>query len=119
LPGLIDASVWIAPTRCAFCPFSDGTRTYRSSALTIPVVTVLVSPRGEPSATTGSPTWRFSDFPSVIAGRSVASFALITARSVSGSLPTIVASEVSPSVRRIETVPPFAATLMTWLLVRM
>jgi hypothetical protein len=54
--GLIDASVWIAPTRCAVPPLSDGTRTYLFSALTIPAVTVLVSPSGEPSATTGSPT---------------------------------------------------------------
>src|SRR5581483_456816 len=49
LPGLIDASVWIAPTRCAEPPFSDGTRTYRLSALTIPDVTELVRPSGDPS----------------------------------------------------------------------
>jgi hypothetical protein len=38
---------------------------------------------------------------------------LITARSASGSLPTIVASAFLPSVRRIESVPPPAATLIT------
>src|SRR5262249_50236714 len=26
-PGLIEASVWIAPTSCAFWPLADGTRT--------------------------------------------------------------------------------------------
>ncbi len=101
------------PPRCAAWPFSPGTRTYRLSALTIPVVTVLVSPSGDPSATTGWPTWSESDSPRVMGRRSEAASDLITARSVSGSLPTIVAPAFLPSVRRIESVPPPAATLIT------
>src|SRR5581483_2176658 len=110
---------WIAPTRCAEPPFSDGTRTYRLSALTIPDVTELVRPSGDPSATTGWPTRSDSDSPIAIGGRPDASFARITARSVSGSRPTIAASDASPSSRSTVTVPTPAAGLMTWLLVRM
>src|SRR5262249_3956973 len=65
-PGLIEASVWTAETSNADLSFSPGTCTVRSSALTIPAVTVLVKPRGDPSATTGWPTRTASDEPSAI-----------------------------------------------------
>jgi hypothetical protein len=53
LPGLIAASVWTAETSSAVLPSSAGTATVRSSALTMPLVTVLDSPSGAPRATTG------------------------------------------------------------------
>jgi hypothetical protein len=53
------------------------------------------------------------DSPRETTGRFDASLALITARSVRGSLPTIVAAVVSPSLARIETVPPLPAGAIT------
>ena len=52
LPLLIAASVWIAPSR----PKLAGDWIVRSSALTIPLVTVPARPNGLPIAITGSPT---------------------------------------------------------------
>src|SRR3954470_21695431 len=118
LPGLIAASVWIAPIRWCVTP-SPGTGTYRSRALTIPEVTVLARPSGAPSATTGWPTCRPAEDPTPITGKFfAASDALTTARSVLGSRPTMVAPEVWPSLYRTDTVPPEAAGEMTWSLVR-
>ena len=51
LPGLIDASVCTASCRRPL-----PSRTSRSSALTMPAVTVPDRPNGEPTASTGSPT---------------------------------------------------------------
>lgn len=99
LPGLSDASVWMAlyvvvdspvsplnccppnsnghcrPPPCCSCPWpwlwswplspSLATVTSRSSAETMPLVTVPVSPSGEPIATTSSPTATLEESPSV------------------------------------------------------
>ena len=62
LPGLIAASVWIALMN-AVSP-SPPAVTGRLSALTMPVVTVPLRPRGEPTAMTESPTLSASDEPS-------------------------------------------------------
>jgi len=84
----------------------------RSSALTIPIVTVSGSPNGAPIATTPSPTCAFDESPrasgcSSLAGASTFS----TARSVEGSSATTVAGYVEPSTKAtlIELVP-----LTTW-----
>ena len=70
LPGLIDASIWIAfvTTRseeaCESCDeesSSTETSTGRLSAETMPVVTVFDRPRGAPIAMTGAPTSRFAE----------------------------------------------------------
>src|SRR5690349_10701209 len=66
LPGLMAASVCTADTSNAWRLFSPGTCTVRSSALTMPDVTVLDKPSGAPSATTGWPTFNASDDPSGI-----------------------------------------------------
>ena len=59
-PWLIGASTWIeSPIVKSF-----GESMLRWSALTIPLVTVCESPKGLPIATTGSPTWTASEFPS-------------------------------------------------------
>ncbi|MEJ7706321.1 MAG: hypothetical protein WKF82_02965 [Nocardioidaceae bacterium] len=65
LPGLMAASVWIAGNTVAGS-FADAPRvvTGRLSALTIPVVTVLSRPKGDPSAMTCSPTDTSSELPS-------------------------------------------------------
>ena len=95
LPGLSEASVWMAlyvvvdepvsplywlppnsngqppppcrpgPACLALVPRSLGTVTSRSSAETMPLVTVPVRPSGEPIATTSSPTLTLSESPSV------------------------------------------------------
>ena len=84
----------------------------------MPVVTVLARPSGLPTAMTGSPTVTFEESPSADGLRSSgASFSLMTARSVVGSVPTIVASNRRPSVSVTCTSPYAPAT--TWLLVTM
>ena len=69
-------------------------------------------------ATTPSPTPRASESPMAAGVRSLTSSAWITARSVTGSVPTMVASAVVPSSKLTESSPPSAATSTTWLLVR-
>ncbi len=86
----------------------------------MPLVTVASRPKGEPIATTPSPTPRLADLPMVAAWRSETPVALMTAVSVSGSVPRISASAVVPSAKDTlnEAAPP-AAMSTTWLLVRM
>ena len=90
-------------------------RPERPSAETMPEVTVWPKPKGLPIASTMSPTRSVSEEPKVVAGRSVAS-TCSTARSVSGSLPTTLASSFLPS--ESDTSISSAAST-TWLLVRM
>ena len=79
----------------------------------MPLVTVCSNPRGEPIAIAISPTRTERDAPIRANGRSAA-WIRITARSVSGSSPTSVASNWRPSGRltSIDAAPP-----ATWLLV--
>ena len=64
----------------------------------MPVVTVASRPNGEPIATTDWPTWSESEEPMVAGVRPLTSSAWITAVSVSGSVPTIVALACEPSL---------------------
>src|SRR5680860_963373 len=96
------------------CPTETG----RLSAETMPLVTVASRPNGEPIATTSSPTSIVSEVLSVAGDRPDTSCALITARSVRGSVPRISASALDPSSKLTDTDPPAAATSTTWLLVR-
>ena len=77
---MIAASVWIA---LMYDESSDvlPVVTGRFSALTMPDVTVELSPSGAPIATTGSPTRRFRDLPSDAGLRSSAPATWRTARS--------------------------------------
>ena len=70
----------------------------RLSELTMPSVTVLASPRGEPMATAVSPTFNLLESANS-AGWKVASplSILMTARSDIGSVPTISAGKILPS----------------------
>jgi hypothetical protein len=90
----------------------------RPSALTMPVVTVLDSPSGAPSATTGCPIRRSDEFPTEIECRSDFPLTRTTARSVDASRPVIVACAVVPSLNRTSSAPPITGKI-TWLLVRM
>ena len=63
LPGLIAASVWI---RCSIGGLPGPPSSVRSSAETMPVVTVPDSPSGEPMAATAWPSFRLADVPSAI-----------------------------------------------------
>ena len=120
LPGLMAASVWIALNSGLRSPFSPGTSTVRLSALTMPVVTVPDRPSGEPMAMTRSPTTSPRDSPSVAAGSCESDCTCRTARSVTGSRPTIFAAiSCSPASRVTVISPPPAADSTTWLLVRM
>ena len=65
LPGLIAASVWIAGYVVLLPCASGPTSTGRFRALTMPLVTVALRPKGEPIATTLSPTSRLLDLPMV------------------------------------------------------
>jgi hypothetical protein len=104
LPGLIAASVWMAEASSAV-PASDGTRTVRPRALTIPVVTVLDSPSGAPSAMTGWPTDNRAEEPISMVCSDRATSTFRTARSVSGSRPVIRAGTVTPSSNTTPTCP--------------
>lgn len=80
----------------------------------MPLVTVPVRPSGEPIATTWSPTATAEESPSVAVFSPLAPRSLISARSLSGSVPTTSAVYVLPvlSVTLIDEAPE-----MTWLLV--
>jgi len=94
LPGLIAASVWIAPVIVK--PF--GAWMLRPTWLTIPVVTVSGRLNGLPIATTGSPTWASEEFASGIGCSSEAGTSTwMTATSVDGSVPSTLAVAVRPS----------------------
>ena len=64
----------------------------RSSALTMPVVTVFGRSSGAPIATVVSPTLRSLEFAKVAGVSPEAPVSLITARSFSGSVPTTFAA---------------------------
>ena len=71
LPGLTAASIWIALVTVASLPFSPEVETGRSTAETMPVVTVLARPSGLPTAMTGWPTTTFDESPNAAGLRSV------------------------------------------------
>ncbi|MBS1136080.1 MAG: putative serine protease MucD domain protein [Proteobacteria bacterium] len=106
LPGLMATSVWMKGTNV-----SCGSE--RPLALTMPAVTELSKPKGEPMATTHSPTRSLVGSPIRTAGRPVASI-LIRAMSVRLSAPMTLAlnSRLSPSLTRISS-----ADSTTWALV--
>ena len=68
-------------------------------------------------ATTGCPTFSEAESPIVAGVSPLAPWAWTTARSVTGSRPTIVASYVVPVEVTTEIEPPSAAAATTWLLV--
>ena len=83
LPGLIGASVWIAPGIVQ--PFGA---LIERPALTIPEVTVSGRLNGLPIATTSSPTWAVEESANVSGCSSEAGAStLITPTSVDGSVP--------------------------------
>src|SRR5438309_7151596 len=108
-PGLIAASVWIKSSYSAMPTLA------RPTALTIPIVTVWLRPKGLPMASTYSPTWSLSESAQGMTGRSLAS-TWMTAMSVLGSVPTTLAlsSRLSESRTRISS-----AFETTWLFVMM
>src|SRR5215468_2494570 len=113
LPGLMAASVWIADTSSAVVLSSPGTWMVRSRALTMPAVTVSDRPSGAPITTTGWPTTADADEPSWITLSWCEGWTLMTARSVSGSLPVICAGAVVPLENCTSIEPPSAASAMT------
>jgi len=100
-------SVWMKGTK-----FSCGSE--RPFALTIPAVTVLSKPNGEPIASTHSPTLSFDGSPNRTAGSPVASI-LMSAMSVRLSAPITFAlnSRLSVNLTVISSAPS-----TTWALVR-
>ena len=88
----------------------------RFLALTIPAVTVLLSPNGFPTATTQSPTRRRSESPRLTAVRVSLGSIFTRAMSVLGSRPMILAGYSCLLVR--VTVSSLAPST-TWLLVTM
>ncbi len=75
----------------------------RLSVETMPSVTVPVRPSGEPIATAVSPTLSLPESPRVAGTSPVGLSILITARSDSGSVPTILAVKTLPSLVRTST----------------
>ena len=106
LPWLMAASVWIME--------ATPSPIWRALALTIPAVTVLLSPSGLPTASTHSPIFTLSELAMTMAGRSLASI-LMSARSVVLSAPMIRA-EYSLEFSFKVTVNSSAPST-TWLLV--
>ena len=121
LPGLIGASVWMAPYTDAWLGSdASGMITGRCRALMMPAVTVPSRPYGDPTAATAWPTSAWSESPISMTGRSLASVTLSRARSVLGSRPTSSASALVPSLKEtVRVAPPVSATATTWLLVMM
>ena len=85
----------------------------RCLALTMPAVTVLSSPKGEPMAITHSPTFSALTSPIFTAGRPVASI-FTTATSVRLSAPMILAlnSRLSVSVTMTSSAPSTTCALV-------
>jgi len=83
------ALVWIMPGIVVPWPVTwlGGSGIVRSSALTMPDVTVRVNPIGFPIASTVWPTFSLDESPRAITGRSGA-LIWMTARSSNGSWPT-------------------------------
>src|SRR3954470_10417410 len=106
---------------CGSCCYgaSAAVVTGRFSALTTPVVVVLDRPSGLPIAMTGSPTRTWEESANVAGTRSFGGcWMAITARSVAGSVPTIVALYVRPSASTTEmAAPALLPAATTWLLV--
>ena len=90
LPGLMAASVWMKFWK------RELPASLRSSALTMPAVTVWPTLKGLPMASTTSPTCSARTSPSATTG-SWSSSIFSTAMSVSGSLPTRRARVWRPS----------------------
>ncbi len=84
----------------------------------MPLVTVASSPNGDPIATTFSPTAIFFDVLMVAGCRPDTPSALMTARSVTGSVPMTRAFLAVPSLKLTDISPCWPATEATWLLVR-
>ena len=104
LPGLIATSVWISGSRS---PVS------RDLALTMPAVTVLSRPNGEPIAITHSPTLSLETSPRRTVGSPVASI-LTSATSERLSAPIVLALNSRLSARVTIT---SSAPSTTWALV--
>src|SRR5215218_5208644 len=100
-------------------PPDPAVSTPRWRALTMPAVTEPSSPSELPTASTVSPTSRASLSPRVAAFSPETPWALTTARSVAGSVPTTLAATVLPSLSWTVMRPPPAASSTTWLLVTM
>ena len=98
LPWLIAASVWIPSITVSVSEPSPDSGTGRFSALMMPTVTVLRSPRGAPAATTCSPTWSRSESPRRATVRLSTLSTFSTAISVLGSRPTIFVGTTLPSL---------------------
>ena len=110
LPGLRAASVWMTSSISR----PEVARSDRPSAETMPAVTVDSKPSGLPIATTSWPRLRALELPSVAAGVPAGSSVRSSARSVSGSSPSTLASAWPPPAkeRRTRRTPP-----TTWELV--
>jgi hypothetical protein len=87
----MEASVWM---KWSYGPWPIA----RPLALTIPAVTVLLSPNGLPMATTQSPTSSASESPSFATGSGSLLSIFSTARSVFGSRPRTLAGSSRPSL---------------------
>src|SRR4051794_1189192 len=110
LPGLRAASVWMTLSMMRVAArLRAGSE--RPSAETTPAVTEPANPLGLPIATTSWPTRSLSASPRVAATRSRAS-ARSTARSESGSAPTISNENSRPSVK--DALPRWRAPATTW-----
>lgn len=106
LPGFTATSVWMKGTR-----LSSGNE--RPLALTTPAVTLFSKPKGEPMASTHSPTCRSRVLPRRTVGRFLASI-LSTVTSVLGSAPSTLARN---SRRSVSLTVTSVAPRTTWALV--
>ena len=85
----------------------------------MPAVTVAFRPNGLPMASTQSPTCMLSELPSLAAGKDLFMSILITARSVSWSVPTTLASCSTVGGSSCSRTRMRSAFSTTWRLVTM
>ena len=106
LPGFTAASVWMKGTASRF---GSPERFSRPRALTMPAVTVLLKPNGEPIAMTHSPTRSLRVSAILTTGRSLAS-TLMTATSLRVSAPITLAISSRRSLKRTVISSAFSTT---------
>ena len=108
LPGLIAASVWIVSR----IMYPSSVWRGRARPDTIPVVRVRSKPKGLPMASTFMPTRRFDEEPKgMVTSALPRGVNFTTARSFSGSMPTVLPSTSEPSARVMRI---WSAPLTTW-----
>ena len=118
LPGLIAVSVWMAFITDVVVP-SPAVLTGRSTALTIPSVTVPASASGDPQRDDGLPDLEVGGATDLDRGQARDAVRLDDGDVVARVAADRLAVALLPSLNSTVSAPPEAAPATTWLFVRM